>query len=221
MSKEIAIIKELNEFKGKRNCVLTIFIPPERDFMRDIKKIEKSIYNIKNDFKRDQLLPIIKKIKGKLGSIDKIKDEGLIVCCGLALHHNDIHYQDLPSLKRIKNFEYYYDYNFHINKIITCMFNNVVYMDPKFNKEISHKLKHLVHKNRLVYPNKAQKWFDQNLVSTVYWLSTEAVDFEMLQMAIDKKIQIIIHNGKLDEIISKELAYVAVLKVTRDLLQFI
>lgn len=214
-------ITEIDEFEGKRNCVLTIFIPPNIEFKKDITRIEKSIYNIKNEFKKEQLIPIIKKIKGKLSGKNKISGNGMIVCCGLSLHHNNVYYKDLLSNKIIDSFEYYYDYNFHTNRIMTYMLNNVCYLEPKFNKKVSHDLKQLLVKNRLIYPKKAKKWFDQNLVKTIYYLSPTAIPSELLQLSIDKKIQVIIHNGELTEMINKDLQYVGVLKVSLDLIQFI
>jgi len=117
-------LQKIEQFKGKRNCALTLFIPPNYDFTKDIKRIYTSIISIKHEQKKKQLLPIIKTIKSHIDD-KKIIGFGQIICCGLG---QTLVYYQLNPRNLIQKFEYYYDYVFSTNMIKKFLFPNISYI---------------------------------------------------------------------------------------------
>jgi hypothetical protein len=168
-------MKELFEFEGKRNCALTIFIP-NNSFTKCMKIIENKIYSIKHGNKKKQLIGIINKIKKETVIIQNYNNyNGMIVCCGLD-NKLDIKYYQLKPIKTIIQFEYFYDYNFYVNKIIEKMYKNVEFVETKEFQTWINKIDKFKNNQLLIYETEINDYIDTNSISNFFYFSNDALD---------------------------------------------
>ena len=118
-------IVDILVFEGKRNCALTIVFPPDHNFKKQMDSLTKRIQIMKNVTKRSQILRVLKSINQENRDVETFGGNGLIVCGGLGKKNSTEYFNMVPPVK-IKEFEYYYDYSFNIERIQEIMTGDVV-----------------------------------------------------------------------------------------------
>lgn len=125
------IIQKLAEFSGKRNAVLTFFFPPNAKFHQIMKSMHRQISAIRHKNKRQQIYSVIKYIEEQNEDIlDKSFWEygyshGVIICGAFDKSHRPV-YEFIESPILITDFEYYYGYQFQMERIKELMFGDVI-----------------------------------------------------------------------------------------------
>lgn len=106
----------INKFPGgRRNAVITLFIPKDKDFKRLLKPIERQVLAIKHANKRGQIKRVLYHILWVNKDVRAFLTN-VIICCGYDLS-NKLYYQLIETLESIDVLEYYYDYTFHYDRI--------------------------------------------------------------------------------------------------------
>lgn len=167
-------LSEIKDFEGKRNCCLTFFIPPKIDFRKNLLKVEKKINSLKHENKRKQLRLVMKTINSKLNNISSFEITGTIICAGLNNAMEVKYYQIVPK-KSIEDFEYFFDYNFHYNKILEKCNLNFSYATIQEQKNIICKLPNLRDSNKIIYANELYNLNDYKNIKTIYYFSEEII----------------------------------------------
>ena len=167
-------INKIIEFEGKRNCGLTFFIPPNTDFKKSIKQIDKKINGLKHENKKKQLRQVINRVKDEIKDIYQFKNNGIIICCGLNNNNTIEYYQKVP-IKKINQIEYFYDYKFHINKIFQNIFASVEYINQKEQKEYIDDLEKLRNDGLIVYQKELDKYMELRLLKSVLYFSHDDI----------------------------------------------
>lgn len=206
------ILRKIKNFEGKRNCVLTILIPPNYDFRKDTKRIRSKISGIKHKYKRRQLLSVMTVIWDKIKYVPKFTVNGIIICAGLNKQDRIDYYSLIPS-KRIQIFEYYYDYIFNYNKINEYMYKNVTIIPPEQTKDIIKEIDNFMKKDKIVYENKMNDYIDTNLIDTVIHMGNESVPEIFLEQSVNTALKVkILDSCKIDNYIIKNNKYIGFLK---------
>ena len=167
-------LSEIKDFEGKRNCCLTFFIPPKIDFRKNLLKVEKKINSLKHENKRKQLRLVMKTINSKLNNISSFETTGTIICAGLNNMMEVKYYQIVPK-KIIEDFEYFFDYNFHYNKILEKCNLNFSYATIQQQKNIISKLPNLRDSNKIIYAKELYNLNDYKNIKTIYYFSEEII----------------------------------------------
>lgn len=121
--------KILDDFRGKKNAVVTILIPPNTDIITSVVTIMKQVSVIKNTEKRLQLLVVLQKIvynpSNKPGT--RSSNNGKIICAGLT-EQNCVFYYELNPPNKIHKFEYFYDFFFYMDKVREVWYQDVIFI---------------------------------------------------------------------------------------------
>lgn len=199
------ILDIIVNFEGKRDSCLTIIIP-SNSFEKNISKIKRKIFTIKHQSKKTQLLEIIDVIEKNHNSL-KFKNKNLIICCGMKVSKssNEIEFYEFECLKSIDDLEYYYDYKFYVNKVISLINSNIDYLNIKTTSNI---FSYLESKQELIiYEKELNKYLDNGLISCLILFefnntlndSSNALDFsELVKKSKDNNFDIKIYKTKLD-----------------------
>ena len=201
------IIKQLNNFEGKRNCALTFFIPPDYNFQKDLLKVDKSITTMKHKNKKYQLIQVMKEVYAKLNDDGKqqpyqCSGNGIIVCCGMNKMSTVQHFQCLP-VHQIESFEYFFDYCFNINKIIHYLFDHIIY--PTTEKDFNsyrEKLSQSMRVDQVLYQQELVQEMNNVSLSHLYYFSEEPLTLHLLEYSVQNKCQVVLmdtnHRHNLD-----------------------
>lgn len=202
MKSDKDILDIIVNFEGKRDSCLTIILP-SNSFDKNISKIKRKIFTIKHQSKKNQLLEIINIIEKNHNSI-KFKNKNLIICCGMKVS-NQIEFYELESLKSIDDLEYYYDYKFYVNRVISLINSNIDYLNIKTTSNI---FSYLESKQELIiYEKELNKYLDSGLISCLILFefnntlndSSNALDFsELVKKSNDNNFEIKIYKTNLD-----------------------
>ena len=199
------ILDIIVNFEGKRDSCLTIIIP-SNSFEKNISKIKRKIFTIKHQSKKNQLLEIIDVIEKNHNSL-KFKNKNLIICCGMKVSKssNEIEFYEFECLKSIDDLEYYYDYKFYVNRVISLINSNIDYLNIKTTSNI---FSYLESKQELIiYEKELNKYLDSGLISYLILFefnntlndSSNALDFsELVKKSKDNNFDIKIYKTKLD-----------------------
>ena len=175
-------LDKIINFEGKRNCSLTLLVPSNL-LNKKLLQIEKRIFGLKHENKKKQLLNIINRIKSETKNIDENNE--LIICCGLD-NNSNIEYYQLNPIKKIEDFEYYYDYKFHINKLYKFMFKNIEYISDKDKNLLINNLDDEL----IIYEKEINKYIENNLISEILYLSNESINLNYIKKSEDHNFQI-------------------------------
>jgi peptide subunit release factor 1 (eRF1) len=173
----------IEEFEGKRNSVITMFIPPNIAFAKNIDGIERSVKAIKHSNKRGQILKVIRCITENTKTLKKIKGNGLIICCGYTMQ-NEPEYYELTPPNSIKNFEYYYDYVFNVRRIRE-IFNEDVIISLNSEEEaqkLNELEKHTVDADNVVVigDREIEEALKSKVIKELYHFSNDAIDNDII-----------------------------------------
>jgi len=206
------ILRKIKNFEGKRNCVLTILIPPNYDFRKDTKRVRSKISGIKHKYKRRQLLRVMAVIWDEIKYVPKFIVNGIIICAGLN-KHDRIDYYSLTPSKRIQSFEYYYDYIFNYNKINEYMYKNVITIQNEKVKDLIKNIDNFMKNDKIVYENKINEYIESDLIDTVIHMCDESVPEIFLEKSVNKNLKVnILDSHKIDNYIIKNNKYIGFLK---------
>ena len=188
-------INKLTEFVGKRNCALTFLIPPNTDFKKSIKQIDKKINGLKHENKKKQLRLVINKIKENVKDINQFENNGMIICCGLN-NNNMIEYYQKKPIKRIDQIEYFYDYRFHINRIFQNLFNSVEYLNKDDQQEYIDNLERLRNEGMIVYQKELDQYMELRLLKTVLYFTNDEIELLLINKSKEYNFNIKLFNDK-------------------------
>lgn len=206
----LELLKKIGEFVGKRNCALTFLIPSNYKFNLDIKRIKKSITNIKHQNKRKQLLKVINYLCLELNNYKTFDGLGRIICIGLN-KFGKVEYYMCKANKSIPTFQYYFGYYFYGNKIKEFMFNNIEFVKDK--KTMTSMINTYVVEDKIVYQNKIKDYLDTNLLHTIVYFSGENIPNWLLKLCVKYRIKIKVFNEKYqDDLMIKDDEYIGILK---------
>jgi hypothetical protein len=222
MSKsDIFLLSALDQFEGKRNCVFTLFIPPETHIAKHLKAIGSAVSRIKNEYKKDQLLKVYEKLDSKvLNCYNKKRSKnGLIVCCGLGKDDKIIYHSLSPTIL-VAKYEYFYDYEFHMNGIRKYFFDNMVILDEKGKKVLVRDIENKIMSDSAVFNNKINECLDMNVLDYIVSFTTETIPLNMLIKSKSNNSRIIIfsdyfkkyHNKNKDGFIVPDTKYIGIMK---------
>jgi hypothetical protein len=198
------IIKELDNFDGKRNTALTFIIPPNYDYSRDYEKIKKRHSAIKSNKRRAKLLCVTRRIDEELGNIKKISGNGLIICCGLDKSGEPILYK-VDSQIYLKDFEYHYGYNFATNRIKELLYTtSFVRLSPENEICALKKLTDGLETRLTVVNNEVYLAIEHNLLSLLYYFSYDSIPCRLLELSVEKGFTIIMMN--MENILNRDFA---------------
>ena len=84
------------------------------------------------------------------------------------------YYQIVPK-KITEDFEYFFDYNFHYNKILEKCNLNFSYATIQQQKNIISKLPNLRDSNKIIYAKELYNLNDYKNIKTIYYFSEEII----------------------------------------------
>lgn len=89
-------LSHIEAFEGKRNSVITLFIPPDLKFKKNLEGIERSVRAIKHANKRGQILKVLNCIDDRISDKSSFDGTGMIVCCGINMQNSVEYYEVVP-----------------------------------------------------------------------------------------------------------------------------
>lgn len=187
------LIKELDQFDGKRNTALTFIIPPNYEFKKDLDKIKKLQSSLKHDNKRRQLGWVMKEIDKHIAET-KSYPRGHIICCGLDKSNNPIYYE-LSTDNAPSEFEYHYGYKFETNRVKELVFkSSVVHAEDKIAAEIRDRINTALENGVLVLKPELLIAFENHLIKDVVFLSRNQLPWELLKRSVEDGFTIYMMN---------------------------
>ena len=206
------ILLRVDKFEGKRNCVLTMLIPPKYNFRLDTARVRRTIRSIKHKHKRRQLLRVMDVIWSHVKQYDKFKGNGMVICAGL--NKKDIvEYFELLPVQKIRNFEYYYDDVFNNHRIMEFMYENVEQVSDQNKQSLVNKINTYMEKDQLVFHKKMNEYLETDLLSTVVYFSSENIPFKILDKCVSDNLKVLILSNKMiDNFIVKNNKFIGFIK---------
>lgn len=192
---QMNIPPEIETFQGKRNSVLTLFIPPLIDFKKEyLESIKRNIKSIKHSNKRGQALRVIDRIFAETKDIKKYESIGKIICCGLSLTDDIVYIAFSPPII-IKSFEYYFDYVFNLQRIYEIFNSDVIKKISNEDQDIrSAKMIKLIEDDiRIVAigDNEIAMAIELKILEEIYYLSNEDMNPDLIRRVRDANTNII------------------------------
>lgn len=119
-------LKRLEKFSGKRNAVVSLFVPANSVIGKVLDGIEGRVKGIKHSNKKGQIGRVLAHIRERTLDRKTFGGRGCVVCCGLD-NTDQIFYDEVrPPHADIEVEEYFYDYVFHMDKLRELFYADVV-----------------------------------------------------------------------------------------------
>lgn len=119
-------LERLEGFSGKRNAVVTLFVPGDASIIKVLDGIEGRVKGIKHSNKKGQIVRVLEEIRARTGDRKTFGGNGKVLCCGLD-NLDKIHYEEVESPHvPVEKEEYFYDYTFHVAKIRELFYADVI-----------------------------------------------------------------------------------------------
>ena len=174
----------IESFRGKRNTVITLFIPPHTKVIKLLESIRKQVKAIRHSNKKNQILQVISDITDHTKAISEFQNNGMILCSGLG-NDNKILYEQIYPNKLISEMKYYYDDVFNVDLIREYVYANIV----------SHLSNTLLYSNKItsditncthlyVIGDDVEKAFLSNTIKNVYFFGENQIPKQLLTSAI-------------------------------------
>lgn len=120
-------MEALQSFTGKRNAVVTLFVPGDANIGKTLDGIEGRVKAIKHANKKGQIMQVLKCIRERTADRKVFGGNGCVVCCGLPTDGDKIFYEEVvPPHAPVEQEEYYYDYVFHMDRLRELFHADVV-----------------------------------------------------------------------------------------------
>lgn len=114
---DILLYNQLNAFRGRRNTVLTLFVPAGHDVQRFLDGLGRQIRAIKHVNKRQQAIRALRLVRERVEGTKQFKGNGRVICAGYSLEKNEPLALMLEPPAPLLQLEYYYDYVFHMARL--------------------------------------------------------------------------------------------------------
>jgi hypothetical protein len=114
-----SIIKELSNYQSKKINMITILIPANFNFVKQLKSTIKKMYSIKNRYKAHLICDILRNVLEQMENSNKDR----IICCGKIQSMICLEYE---SPNKIEEYEYYYDSQFNIQRITEIVYSHII-----------------------------------------------------------------------------------------------
>ena len=178
-------LTHIEAFEGKRNSVITLFIPPDLKFKKNLEGIERSVRAIKHSNKRGQILKVVNCISDRNSDRTTLDGTGMIVCCGINMQ-NSVEYYEVVPPNKVQTFEYYYDYVFNIQRIREVFNEDVIVTLTKEEEltKIEEINKHVASvDNMLVFGNHLDIALRSKMVQEIYYFSRDTMEDSFIKSA--------------------------------------
>lgn len=204
---------QINCFDAKRNCAMTMLIPPNYNFRRDTLNVRRRIKSMKHKHKRYQLLRVIKELWNRIRDIKEFENLGCILCCGLN-KKDEIKFYDIEPNKIIEKFEYFYGDYFNHLKINEYLYTRIKYIiDENEKKNLIKEIDERMLNDQLVYYNKIDDFLDTNLMSKIIFFSNEKIPDNILSRLLLSDLELYIFNAeKIDNFVIKNNKYIGFIR---------
>lgn len=196
------ILSLITSFEGKRDRALT-FIIPSANYHKNFQKVFTTISNIKDEVKKNQLTKIINVVFEKFGyglrakaqnGLRKVGTIGIIVCCGLSKKGQLSYYELIPK-KPVSVFEYHYGYVFHMDRIMTFMYDHIVPWKNTFSKidSLWKYINALMIDDKILYENDLTEYLDSNVLKVLYvFTDINTIPKKIVGVAAHNNVKIIL-----------------------------
>lgn len=180
----------IEAFCGKRNTVITLFIPPNLKITKSLEPIQRQIKAIKHSNKRGQINQVVNCIINNNSTVDKYNGKGMIICAGLGKDNKVTYVQIIPN-KLVEKVQYYYDDTFHIDLIRTYIYSDSIIFIPCAQNDTNKINKGIVDgTNIYTIGEDIKKGFQLNLIKTIYFFGSDIIPKDLLDNVIKNNVTI-------------------------------
>ena len=197
------ILKKIKKFEGKRNSVLTMIFPSNINYKKQMEKTRRIVSQIKHANKKYQIEKVLKYIDSQNEGAEYFKPNGAIICA--AYDKKDLpFYQKIDGQKiEVEEFEYYYDYVFHSNRIKELIFSQYMqrpHLEQQLEllKDVEKQI--LSSTNLIVLGENVGKVLEMNLCERLLFLSDQLVSNQLIENIKSHSSKLILFDLKNQQI---------------------